>query len=360
MGEIGAIILYSQRRKWKRKYERVGLGPLVNETMNNDDDAVDDGGLNSSQSMATMEEMNLEPPTLGNVITSQAKDGNDDENDACLETSVSSLNIESLQQMQINAGKQHYVTPRCKYCAPLATILCNKNKSTRWWSFFMIRLVLVIALNLLLVFTISFSAISLMEINSSPSFKESMESLTPQCSDPNLVCPAANEDIERESTPWNSIKSTLERVEGIETTTKEMKSALTNATGSATQVEINPTPDRSEDVTMPPFSYLIASDAQLYWFNGEFAEMGLKNIPSSCSPTDSCGKCTGKHGYNVNTRLKKAWESLMIGETDGMDLRRFGREDRNLSLTVEDGEKGSGGDLPVPDTLIMNGALIFE
>ena len=89
---------------------------------------------------------------------------------------------------------------------------------------------------------------------------------------------------------------------------------------------------------MQPFSYIIASDSQLYWFNGEFAEMGQHAIPSACSPSDSCGSCTGKHGLATNQRLKKAWESLMMGNVNTQNAT-------------------SGSDLPIPNTLIMNGKL---
>jgi len=144
-----------------------------------------------------------------------------------------------------------------------------------------------------------------MEINSSPRFKEGMEKLTPACSDPTLVCPAGNDDIDEQSTRWPPpIK----------------------------------TPDN--DDAMQPFSYIIASDAQLYWFNGEFAEMGRESIPPSCSPSDSCGRCTGKQGLKTNRNLKNAWEHMMMGKTDGL-----------LSNSP------STGDLPIPKTLVMNGDL---
>ena len=90
-----------------------------------------------------------------------------------------------------------------------------------------LRAVAGIALNLGLIFSISFASVSLMEINHNPHFKESMERLTPACSDPSLVCKRGNADIEKSfATPISD---------------------------------------------MDPFSYVVASDSQLYWFNGEFA-----------------------------------------------------------------------------------------
>lgn len=93
---------------------------------------------------------------------------------------------------------------------------------------------------------------------------------------------------------------------------------------------------------MSPFSYIIASDAQLNWFNGEFSQMGMQNLPPACSPTDSCWSCTKKHGRETNLRLRRGWESLMSGQVDGMELR-------NESV----------GSWPIPDSLIMNGEMSY-
>ncbi|KAL9184644.1 hypothetical protein ACHAXT_012614 [Thalassiosira profunda] len=209
------------------------------------------------------------------------------------------------------------VTPRCKYCAPLASMFICRANTQQW--IYVARMLLLLVLNLLLAFTVSFSSISLMEIHGNPHFKEGMERLTPACSDPSLVCPAGNRDIERGSSRWLPV----EGGHGMPTRT-EKSSAEPNAGTETT-------------AAMRPFSYIMASDAQLYWFNGEFAEMGAQAIPSSCSPSDSCGRCTGKHGLSTNTRLKKAWESLMTGKTHGLNA--------------------TDDDLPVPNTLIMNGDL---
>ena len=184
-----------------------------------------------------------------------------------------------------------------------------------------------------------------------------METLTPACSDPNLACPAGNENIEREFIPWKP-----DRAEGTEVATEGMKSSDSSSIDASTSITIDPADNKKP--SMHPFSYLIASDSQLYWFNGEFAEMGTKNIPPACSPTDSCGRCTGKHGYSTNLRLRKAWESLMTGKTDGMDYRTLVRHNfastGNSSVGRDVGIQAAvrGGwdeNLPVPNTLIMNG-----
>ena len=211
--------------------------------------------------------------------------------------------VSAVQDNVLHAGRvlveqnQHGIE-RYKFCVP---ILCD-NQSSRNTSKLALRIILVVVLNILSVMTITFSSISLMEINNSPHFKENMRVWTPACSNPDSVCQAGNQNINRESIPWTS----------------------------------------NDSVT--PFSYLISSDAQLNWFNGEFAQMGHQNIPPSCSPSDSCWSCTRKHGQETNFRLKRAWESLMIGEIDGMEKRND---------TIE-------GRLPLPHTLIMNGEISLK
>lgn len=199
-----------------------------------------------------------------------------------------------------SSRNQEHTTPRCELCTPVTLKLCNTQSARRKWMM-ALRIVLILALNALLAFTIAFSSISLMEIHNSPHFKDSMRQWTPACSNPDLVCEKGNTDIHLDSIPWTQTQS------------------------------------------MSPFSYLIASDAQLNWFNGEFAQMGVQNLPPSCSPSDSCGSCTRKHGRDTNLRLRKGWERLMLGEVDGMEMRN------------ETVHSGGSSRLPVPDTLIMNG-----
>eukprot|EP00984_Skeletonema_dohrnii_P011596 scaffold4632_cov124-Skeletonema_dohrnii-CCMP3373.AAC.1 len=167
-------------------------------------------------------------------------------------------------------------TRRYKYCA---SYLSHR-------AFRILRVLSIVALNILLVITIAFSSLSLMETKYHAELSDAMEKLTPECTNPHLACRRGNQEIDKPSFVTTSIK---------------------------------------------PFSYIIASDAQLHWFNGEFAEMGEKNIPSSCTEKDSCGHCTAKHGYNTNLRMKRAWEILMT--------------------------EGNSSNIPNPNTLIMNGDL---
>jgi hypothetical protein len=193
------------------------------------------------------------------------------------------------------------LAPRCKYCAPLAL------KSSLWT----LRVLLVILLNGLLAVILSFVTISLIEIKACPHYSERLQKLTPACSDPAAVCVAGNRDINRQSAQWPPPETANERTDDSIRTFQAAAAADTK----------------------PPFSYIMASDAQLYWFNGEWAEMGQKSIPSSCSSSDSCARCTGNHGRSTNLRLKRAWEGLMSG----------------VNATNEG--------LPIPNTLVMNGEL---
>jgi hypothetical protein len=228
------------------------------------------------------------------------------------------IEIDSLQLSEtVNdlrpALNHHHTTPRCKLCSPIATKLCNTPTSRRKW-ITLFKIMLLILVNALLTFTIAFSSISLMEIHNSPFFTESMRHWTPSCSNPDLVCENGNHDIDRRPSSWND-------------------SRWAASTANASTMNEQATASK-----MQPFSYLIASDAQLNWFNGEFPQMGKQNLPPSCTPTDSCYRCTRKHGYETNLRMKRGWERLMTGEVDGMEHN-----------SAEESYR------PVPDTLIMNG-----
>lgn len=259
--QIMAGVWYWKRRKRRYQVIRASTGDLAFDTEQEEELAF--------HSLQLSESVNVIPPALRDVIRLPPRD-----------------------QHQ----PTEHLTPRCKLCSTIANTLCSNSSARNKWMA-VLRFLLVLTLNTLLVFTVAFSSISLMEINNNPLFKDSMRRWTPACSNPDLVCEAANNDVNKESASPNG--------------------------------------------EMAPFSYLIASDAQLHWFNGEFAQMGLQNLPPACSPSDSCWSCTRKHGRETNLRLKRAWESLMIGEVDGMERR-----------------DGTVGSLPVPDTLIMNGKNI--
>ena len=276
LGEIVGLYLYCRKRDIS--YEKVNLETSAS------NEGVEEEGVSPLQ---------IDDEDEDDTRTSENSDGDD--------AAFSLFN----QKQTLN--NHCHVTPCCRYF----TILTSRR------SLYILRILLIMVLNLLLLFTLSFATISLMEIEASPHFTEGMQKLTPACSDPTLVCPAGNEDIERESAKWPPSKNDATRVS---------TTASSNTTNNL------------DAAKMQPFSYIIASDSQLYWFNGEFAEMGQHAIPSACSPSDSCGRCTGKHGLATNQRLKKAWESLMMGNVNTQNAT-------------------SGSDLPIPNTLIMNGKL---
>lgn len=279
VGEIAGLAYFC--RRGKMRYEKVDLEASTHSGARNG--AVDD------ENAGEISSLQIDDDEAGRRNPEDAECGDD-------QSFLSRFSL--IRSSSVLDSK--YVTPRCKYCSPLTSrrALC------------ILRILLALALNVMLVFTISFSAISLVEIKSNVHYSERMQRLTPACSDPALVCKAGNEDIDRMSARWAS-------------------SPNATATGAAAATSI----DRNSAATesMEPFSYVIASDAQLYWFNGEFADMGRKPVPPACSPSDSCGRCTGRHGLRTNLRLKKAWESQMTGN--------------------------GTNNFPVPSTLVMNGEL---
>ncbi len=99
-----------------------------------------------------------------------------------------------------------------------------------------------------------------------------LQSLTPPCSETELFCPIGNIPINNKS--------------------------------------INRSKALSQD-NVKPFSYIIASDSQLDWYNGESSSIGLTNYPPPCSSTDTCGSCTTKLGTYTNNQMKKSFENLM-------------------------------------------------
>mmetsp|Transcript_2949 Transcript_2949/g.6460 ORF Transcript_2949/g.6460 Transcript_2949/m.6460 type:complete len:839 (-) Transcript_2949:341-2857(-) len=333
VGEMVAAFLFYKRGALLKKLRYVRLGSRSfneaddneqqGEVGDNEGDMVDDGDDNVSLTSFQIDHSDGDGMRRDDEM---ATNGNENPTDFQAE-SPSFLTRFSFVRLG-SKSSNHIATPRCKYCAPFASYLTKDSQKT----IYILRILLIVLLNLLLAFTITFSAISLMEIHSNPHFKEGMERLTPQCSNPSLVCPAGNNDINRQSAPWPPPLTDHGRNDATNTPSKTIQ-------GKNTPLFPHPK-KQSHAITasiMEPFSYIIASDAQLYWFNGEFADMGKKSIPPACAPSDSCGRCTGKHGLATNARLKLGWENLMM-------------EVNNNTTKEEDG-------LPVPTTLVMNGDL---
>lgn len=145
------------------------------------------------------------------------------------------------------------------------------------------------------------SVVSLVEIGrlSVYSDRGRASKLTPKCVDPSAVCEAGNVDINRTSRPAKSLD-----------------------------------PEESDK----PFSYLVASDPQLYWWDGESPLLGRANVPRPCDEErDTCGSCTAKVGRRTNRLMRDA----IVNHT-----RSSSDENANANATV-----------PIPSTLIMNGDL---
>lgn len=304
MGEFVALFLFYKKRKLLMRYEQVDLVGSAHEI----DGSIihNDAGDSDGQSIIS--------------ASLQIDDVEDDQE---------GVTHHIVNQQGTDSTTNLHLTPRCKYCSPLISTFCKDPKRMRQ-SLYILKIMLIVVANLLLALSISFSAISLMEITSNPHFSERMQKLTPACTDLTMVCPAGNADIDKQSLQWPPPTGDHGRRTN-ENNDSTQDARLNDATN--TEREIN-----SDKHSMQPFSYIMASDAQLYWFNGEFAEMGNQTLPPACSPSDSCGRCTGKHGLSTNRRLKKAWEKLMKGETNGLNASDI-------------------DDLPVPNTLIMNGDL---
>jgi len=109
-------------------------------------------------------------------------------------------------------------------------------------------IVLVAAVNGLLLASVLISSVSLYEL-SGATLSERAAKMTPACSDPSKVCAAGNVDVRRPSSPVSRAAA--------------------------------------------PFTYVVASDAQLDWFDGESPSLGRRNAPVPCDEGDSCGTCTG-------------------------------------------------------------------
>jgi len=63
--------------------------------------------------------------------------------------------------------------------------------------------------------------------------------------------------------------------------------------------------------TVTPFSYMIASDAQLNWYDGESPYTTNWPLPLSCHAYDTCNSCTNKVATYTNSQMKKAMERLI-------------------------------------------------
>jgi len=143
----------------------------------------------------------------------------------------------------------------------------------------------------------SLSSMSLYELQSTYDFTDpNLALLTPSCVSPWKGCLLGNQDMNRESTSFHS--------------------TLQNDTS---------------------FSYMIASDAQLYWYDGESPFTTNWPLPLPCNQQDSCSTCTKKVATYTNSQMKKAMERLISSSPSSSPI--------NTSVWIR------------PKTLVMNGDL---
>lgn len=168
----------------------------------------------------------------------------------------------------------------------------NTSRRTRIYG----RILMHVALNIAIVAVLTISIASLIDVRGKRMMSAQAMRLTPKCYSQYSECQQGNVDIDRPSTKWSG------------------------ATRGATL------PDNEE------FSFIIASDAQLDWFDGEMPDLGQLEIPRQCSTLDSCSSCTAKVGRHTNQQMRMAMERLISG---------------NDEATIS----------PAPKTLVLNGDL---
>ena len=159
------------------------------------------------------------------------------------------------------------------------------------------RILMRIALNIGIVIVLTISIASLIDVRGKRMMSAQAMRLTPKCYSQYSECQKGNMDIDRLSMKWTGV---------------------TRGT----------TPDDDE----ASFSYIIASDAQLDWFDGEMPDLGQLEIPRECSAIDSCSSCTAKVGRHTNQQMRMAMERLISGNDEATNS-------------------------PAPKTLVLNGDL---
>jgi len=173
----------------------------------------------------------------------------------------------------------------------------QQNNKTSWPT------VLLFLWNASLLYVLLTSLLSILEISYAKDLHPfALKILTPACT-PDTLCHDGNVDMHNPSVP-------------------SLPSSLT-------------------DDNVRPFSYLIASDAQVNWYSGESRRMGEMNYPPPCTSSDSCHSCTDKLGRYTNGQMKRAMENLVRGST------------RITARNASD----DGTVVPPPKTLVMNGDL---
>ena len=136
--------------------------------------------------------------------------------------------------------------------------ICQRRRCRRFFFY--------IAVNIGVVAILTISIASLIDVRGNRLMSGGAMRLTPKCYNPSTECAAGNSNIDRVS---------------------EKRDYLT------------------------PFSYVVASDAQLNWYDGESPDIGRLAIPQACSDADTCSSCTAKIGVYANELMRKSMEMLI-------------------------------------------------
>jgi hypothetical protein len=180
--------------------------------------------------------------------------------------------------------------------------------------------IFMLAINFFFLYLLFTAILVTVEIDQKLNLPYPLQSLTPPCSDTELLCPIANNPIDNPSTT---------RAEAL------------------------------EGNNFVPFSYIIASDSQLDWYNGESAHIGTLSYPPACSSSDSCGSCTKKLGQYTNQQMKKSIEKLVQTKSNNDSSRARARARARATFNSNSISRIDTVDIqqPIPKTLIMNGDL---
>lgn len=210
---------------------------------------------------------------------------------------ISNVELNTEQTSRINSNSHQNCTPEdmnalSSKCMNITSCVrkircCSKQKCI---------LIVTIIMDVFLLCVLFIATLVIIEINQKLDLPFELQVLTAPCSNTQLLCPAGNVPIDKSS---------------------------------------------SNDNNLEPFSYIIASDPQLDWYDGESAYMGSLTYPPPCSSKDSCGSCTKKLGMYTNQQMKKSIEKLVNGRVQVASER--------ATTTAEES--------PTPKTLVLNGDL---
>lgn len=269
--------LYIRLNFWKRKWVIID---------GEEDDSLDDIDLSKSSEEFTVNDQ------TSRALTTSEKEGGCESTNSCDESTVNDQTNRALIMPEKQRGCESTISGEVDSFTSITNMKSSRciSQTKRWC-----LLTVIVLFNLLVLFVIFMSILSLISfgVDLQPF---ALKMLTPACN-ADLICPSGRDNIDNPSVP-NAMMSSEEEFQ--------------------------------------PFSYIIASDAQLEWYDGESAHLGKTTYPPPCTAGDTCGSCTSKTSHYTNLNMKYAMESLIHADDDSNPT-------------------ASGG--PAPKTLIMNGDL---